>query len=126
MRTKGVGGLRQMRQPYDIICAALFAIHHRRLYGTPSICLRSLSAFYFCLFFVAFAKGPRVASSMDRRHRCPVHQPHQRKVNICIMCSCVCHSHPPTTAHRPLLNCIYMHACVICGWQSGGSSTWHV
>lgn len=67
-----------------------------------------------------FVSGCRVASSMDNlkrhhrgggggagggseRHRRPVHQPHQRKVNICIMCSCM---------REPACLCVSLCVCV--------------
>lgn len=48
----------------------------------------------------------------------PVHQPHQRKVNICIMCNCVwvCAS-----------LWVYICVCMCNLWVAmGDSSTWHV
>lgn len=98
---------KQMRQPYDIICAALFAFY--------PLCEE-------CRAPSGFINGqPQTASSAEataeaeaeaeaERHRRPVHQPHQRKVNICIIFAAVCVCQP---ASQRMCVCV----CVICGWQ---------
>lgn len=106
---------KQMRQPYDIICAALFAFY--------PLCEE-------CRAPSGFINGqPQTASSAEaaaeakaeaeaERHRRPVHQPHQRKVNICIMCSCM---------RVPACQPAYVCVCVCNLWvATGDSSTWHV
>jgi len=119
MRTKGVGGLRQMRQPYDIICAALFAIHHRRLYGTPSICLRSLSAFYFCLFFCRFRQGATSgfingpSSSVSCSSASSTQSKYLHNVQLCV-------PQPPTYHRPPPPFKLYLHACVCNLWVAIG------